>query len=87
VGLRRNIVGLDHFQVGSPLALSTRSSEYPRIYGRAATSQRSLDPELRSRTTWKMSREIVNTDRRVMSLVGNCKFNYFAAQMTTHEDA
>jgi hypothetical protein len=23
----------------------------------------------------------------VMSLVGNCKFNYFAAQMTTHEDA
>jgi len=23
-------------------------------------------------------------EREVMSLVGNCKFNYFAAQMTTH---
>ena len=23
-------------------------------------------------------------DLRFMSLVGNCKFNYFAAQMTTH---
>jgi uncharacterized protein (DUF2147 family) len=23
----------------------------------------------------------------IMSFVGNCKFNYFAAQMTTHEAA
>jgi hypothetical protein len=27
------------------------------------------------------------TDLRFMSIVGNCKFNYFAAQMTTHETA
>ena len=26
-------------------------------------------------------------DLRFMSFVGNCKFNYFAAQMTTHETA
>ena len=28
---------------------------------------------------------IFATDLRFMSLVGNCKLNYFAAQMTTHE--
>jgi RNase P subunit RPR2 len=25
-----------------------------------------------------------DTQLRIMSLVGNCKFNYFVAQMTTH---
>jgi hypothetical protein len=28
---------------------------------------------------------IGTTDLWVMSFVGNCKFNYFAAQMTTHD--
>ena len=29
----------------------------------------------------------VNFDLGFMSFVGNCKFNYFATQMTTHENA